>query len=218
MNKTLPFACICLIGASCAPQGPLCYQDITSVPARIVCNTGQTFELPPGPKGDAGSNGTNGSAGSQGPQGITGPQGPIGPQGVSGSQGPQGQTGPQGAPGADGSSCSVSNIATSTVAPNGGSLLQCSNGTQSLVLNGTNGQNGSNGTPGSLITPIQFCSGTPSYPSTFPEVGFCINSQIYAVYSANGGFLTIVQPGVWSSNAIGSSCTFTVGSNCQVTH
>jgi len=92
-----------------------------------------------------------------------------------------------------------------------------------LVLNGTNGLNGSNGTDGTngtsgtVVAPIQFCSGSGSYPSTFPEVGFCIGGNIYAVYSANGGFLTEVLPGTWSSDGINSSCTFTVGPDCKVT-
>ena len=150
--------------------------------------------------------------------GPVGPQGAQGIQGETGATGSQGPAGPQGAPGTNGSSCSVAAVPASNVAPNGGSLIQCTDGTQSLVLNGTNGTNGSNGTPGTLVTPIQFCPGTPSYPSTFPEVGFCINNQIYAVYSANNGFLTVVEPGTWSSNAIGSSCTFTVSANCQVSH
>lgn len=68
------------------------------------------------------------------------------------------------------------------------------------------------------LTPIQLCTGAvPSYPSTFPEYAFCINNNLYAVYSANDGFLTILPPGSYHSNAIGSSCTFTVLANCQVT-
>jgi hypothetical protein len=63
---------------------------------------------------------------------------------------------------------------------------------------------------------VQFCPGTTSYPQTFNEIGFCINSQLYAVYSANSGFLTLVPPGTYSSDGINSSCTFVVGQNCEV--
>jgi hypothetical protein len=82
---------------------------------------------------------------------------------------------------------------------------------------GPQGIPGTNGTPGTTITPIQFCPGVvPSYPSTFPESGLCIDGSLYAVYSANDGFWTLIPPGTYSSNAIGSNCTFTVLPNCVV--
>src|ERR1700677_3386138 len=65
--------------------------------------------------------------------------------------------------------------------------------------------------------PIQFCgNATPSYPTTFPEVGLCIQGQLYAVYSANDGFLALIPPGNYESNAIGSACNFTVGPGCAI--
>lgn len=157
----------------------------------------------------------------------------------------QGPAGPQGAPGvagAPGSSCSVTAIGATLATPNGASLITCSDGSQSLVLNGTpgsqgiagqNGQNGHDGhdgsqgsqgaqgtagTPGTVITSVKFCSGSDSYPSTFAEVGFCISGKLYAVYSDHGGFLTEVVPGSYSSNGINSSCTFTVYTSCTVVH
>lgn len=67
------------------------------------------------------------------------------------------------------------------------------------------------------LTEVQFCSGGPaSYSSTFPEYGLCISGNIYAVYSANDGFLTELPPGVYTSNGVNSSCTFTVGPDCQI--
>ena len=81
---------------------------------------------------------------------------------------------------------------------------------------GTNGIDGKQGSPGTTITSVQFCPGVPSYPSTFPETGLCINGNIYAVYSANDGFWTLIPPGIYHSNAIGSSCNFTVMSNCVI--
>lgn len=81
---------------------------------------------------------------------------------------------------------------------------------------GNPGLQGPAGINGTVITLIQFCPGTPSYPSTFPEVGMCINNQIYAVYSANDGFLTLIPPGTYNSNAIGSTCSFQVLPDCQV--
>lgn len=84
--------------------------------------------------------------------------------------------------------------------------------------NGTNGNNGQNGVDATPITMVQFCHGIPSYPSTFIEFGFCLQGSLYATYSANGGFTTYLPPGSYSSNAIGSSCNFTVVSGCQISN
>jgi hypothetical protein len=126
----------------------------------------------------------------------------------------QSQQGPPGVQGAAGYSCQVSSVVPSADAPNGGALITCGCaqtvggvcvGSSVLVLNGVTFQS------------IQFCPNvTPSYPTTFPEVGFCINNLLYAVYSANDGFLTMIPPGYYDSNAIGSSCSFTVVPNCGI--
>lgn len=115
--------------------------------------------------------------------------------------------------------------------------LQCVNGGQQVLVDGTlqgvtcNGATGStgdvgntgpvgpagqNGTPGTVIAPVKFCPESPSY-GTFPEYGVCISNQLYAVYSANGGFLALISPGRYSSDGINSACSFTVGTNCEIT-
>ncbi len=81
---------------------------------------------------------------------------------------------------------------------------------------GDTGAQGPAGADGTVIIPVQFCPGTPSYPSTFPEYGLCINNQLYAVYSTHGGFLTVTPPGVYTSNAVGSKCDFKILDNCVV--
>jgi hypothetical protein len=70
-----------------------------------------------------------------------------------------------------------------------------------------------------VITPLQFCgpSFKQSYPNTFAESGFCIGGTIYGVYSANGGFLSALPPGEYSSDGINASCDFNIGANCAVT-
>lgn len=78
------------------------------------------------------------------------------------------------------------------------------------------GETGPAGQDGTLITVVKFCTDTATYPSTFPEYGLCIDSKLYAVYSTNGGFLAYIPNGSYSSNAVGSSCTFTVN-GCDVT-
>ena len=82
---------------------------------------------------------------------------------------------------------------------------------------GETGSEGPAGQDGTMITVVKFCSETPSYPTTFPEVGLCINNSIFAVYSTNGGFLALIPPGRYTSNGVGSACNFTVYSNCVVT-
>ena len=154
--------------------------------------------------------------------GCAGKQGPAGESIV----GPQGATG---ATGATGSSCTVTSVSGS-IAPNGGSLISCQDGTQSLVLNGATGPQGEtgatgpqglagqNGGDGTAVTAVQFCPSNfvPSYPNVFVKFGFCVGGQLYAVYSANGGFLTLLPPGSYSSDGINASCTFTIELNCIV--
>ena len=73
------------------------------------------------------------------------------------------------------------------------------------------------GADGRIATVVPLCPGVSNY-GTFVEVGMCINGQLYAVYSANGGFMTLLAPGNYASNAIGSACNLTVHSNCIVSH
>jgi len=102
--------------------------------------------------------------------------------------------------------CTTQQIAPGTPLALGGAMISCPDGTTSLISNGT------------IITPIQFCPGSPNYPNSFPEVGFKFGTSIYAVYSANDGFMTLIPPGLYQSNAIGSNCTFTVNPNGTITN
>lgn len=126
--------------------------------------------------------------------------------------------------------CQFGGIIVVVDAPSGPSVtLICDGATGPTGATGAQGATGSTGATGSQgtqgipgvdttpITVVQFCPNvTPQYPSTFPEVGICLQNRIYAVYSANDGFLTEVPPGVYSSNAIGSACTFTILPNCGI--
>lgn len=99
------------------------------------------------------------------------------------------------------------------------STLVLCNGAQGTAGNdGSNGANGHDGVDATPVTVVNLCPGTPVYPSVFVEIAFCIDNQLYGTYSANGGFSTLMPPGGYSSNAIGSSCNFTVASNCVITH
>lgn len=84
---------------------------------------------------------------------------------------------------------------------------------------GPAGPQGAPGSPGLNATPvtmIKLCPGVTTYPTVFVEYAFCIGGSLYATYSANDGFTTILPPGRYSSNAIGSSCNFIVTSGCNI--
>lgn len=130
--------------------------------------------------------------GCQGKTGAKGSSGDsiVGPAGPKGNAGGTGATGPTGATGSPGES---------TVGPAGPA--------------------GPAGSPGTDLTPIsvvQFCPGTTSYANEFNEVGYCIGGNLYAVYSANDGFLSEIPPGNYTSDGIGSSCNFTVLPDCEI--
>ena len=128
------------------------------------------------------------------------------------------QDGKAGADGSNGHDGHDGTNASCTVkAIQGGSLISCSDGSSSLVLNGTNGTNGQNGTPGSVIKPTTLCAEDKTvYPKVFAEVAFCIDGDLYAVYSENNGFLSLIPNGSYTSNGHNSSCSFKV-SGCKVT-
>lgn len=104
-----------------------------------------------------------------------------------------------------------------------GSSAQIMNGTNGLSgtngTNGSNGSNGSNGTDGTVVQSVQFCPNyTLSYPSMFPEVGFCIDNKIYAVYyDGKNAWMSVIPPGSYASTSTSAPCNFTVAPGCVVT-
>lgn len=152
--------------------------------------------------------------------------------------------GTNGLNGSNGHSAAFSELAAdSTVCPTGGTVLSagvdlndnqvlevsetkqvvitCNGQTGATGATGATGSQGSAGTNGVDATPVtlvQLCPGVSNY-GTFIELGVCLNNTtLIAVYSQNGGFATVLAPGNYSSNAIGSACSLTVGPNCKVTH
>jgi len=94
---------------------------------------------------------------------------------------------------------------TCTVVQNGtNTVITCPDGTTSSIPNGTQ------------LQIVQFCPGTTNYPNEFNEIGICVDNNLYANYSLNNGFLTLVPPGYYNSNAVGSNCNFTVTSSCGI--
>jgi hypothetical protein len=113
----------------------------------------------------------------------------------------------------------VTKSTCSVASDSGGSLITCPDGSSVQVNNGTPGLpgvNGTNGTNATPVTTVQFCPGSTNYPSTFLEYGICLNNEIYGVYSVNGGFLALLPPGAYNSNAVGSTCNFTILPNCGI--
>lgn len=107
-----------------------------------------------------------------------------------------------------------------------GDTIYCSDGSSYQVPAGEKGDKGDSGDSivgpqgpvGTSVTWVQFCPGATVYPSKFIEGGFCIANKLYAVYSINNGFLVYLPPGNYSSNAMNSSCSFTVAANCSVSY
>ncbi len=84
---------------------------------------------------------------------------------------------------------------------------------------GATGAVGATGPSGAGWTVVQLCTScVPVYPSTFAEVGFCYEGNLYGTYSANGGFSTLLPPGAYTSDGINCSCSFTLEANCVVSH
>lgn len=133
--------------------------------------------------------------------------------------GPQGQPGPQGDPGIG---CTQTLIHPSHIsgdpAEYGGSEIHCAN-SDVLITNGAPGQQGQQGLPGTATTAVQFCPGyTTTYPSSFPEFGFCSQGSIYAVYwDGHNAWLAEVVPGYYASTSTSAPCNFHVAANCVVT-
>ncbi len=137
--------------------------------------------------------GERGEKGDHGQDGKDGAKGEKGDPGAQGLQGIQGAVGPQGLQGIMGPS-----------------------GPQGVI--GPAGIPGVSGAPGTLVTFVKFCNEVTNYPSTFPEYGLCVSGQLFAVYSTHGGFGVLVPPGYYSSHGVNSSCNFTVGANCAISH
>lgn len=99
-----------------------------------------------------------------------------------------------------------------------GQSIQGAKGDQGNVgATGPHGNSGPAGLDGTQIVPVKFCAETPHYPTVFPEYGLCLNGQLWAVYSANDGFLALIPDGAYYSDGIGSTCNFTV-TGCSIGH
>lgn len=173
-----------------------------------------------GPKGDPGVDGDRGSDGDRGPMGLPGLSGERGKRGEQGEVGPSGPRGEEGLPGTsavDGASCSVSTVLN-------GSLIECEDGTSSLVLNGVDGQNGNDGINGEdgqdlepgvydVVEIISLCGPQSGFSEVILRLA---NGDLLAHYSQGSKqFLTLLSPGSFVSTD-GFACSFTVTEEMEV--
>jgi hypothetical protein len=138
---------------------------------------------------------------------------------ITGCAGPRGDLGPQGIPGY--SPVVGTQPATSQECLSGGMEVYVGS-SKTVICNGSKGATGLQGNPGQdsdQVTIFKFCPNvTGNYPSIFPEYGIRLDSKVYAVYSSNGGFLTLLTPGTYKTTGIGSNCNFTVNSDGSLSY
>lgn len=127
---------------------------------------------------------------SPGPKGDTGERGPAGPGGI------------------DGSSCSIVQLVN-------GVRISCTDGTEAVVLNGTNGidgaagQNGADAPPTmySVVEVIDVCGKQAAFDEVLLKLA---NGQIMAHFaSGSQQFLALIGPGNYTTTD-NTSCKFTV--------
>lgn len=176
--------------------------EATALAVSTVCNGATGAQGQQGMQGLPGPQGVQGIQGIPGVQGVAGPKGANGEQGVQGVQGSAGTQGIPGTPGAQG-----------LVGQQGSPGIQGQQGAPGVQglpgVNGTNGINGSSGSGGIYV--IQLC---PGDNATFPEQGFVIDNNIYAVYYGvvNGtlnSFLARLSSGSYQTTN-GTACNFSV--------
>lgn len=167
--------------------------DEIATPIGQVCN------------GAIGPQGIQGIQGIDGVDGVTGAVGPMGPQGAQGIPGIQGLTGPGGPMGPAGTQGPVG--ATGPAGPAGAVGATGPQGAQGLRgLPGTSGSGGGN------VHPVQLCQADNS---PFPEQGFVIDGNIYAVYYGQIGgvlnsFLARLSAGSYVTTNDNIPCRFSV--------
>lgn len=70
--------------------------------------------------------------------------------------------------------------------------------------------------PSGIITVVRLCRNA-SGRLAFPSTGICLRGRtLYAEIGNTEGRYTLLKPGRYSANAVGSPCSFTVGENCEV--
>lgn len=135
--------------------------------------------------------------------------GKNGSQGAAGKDGADGKAGKDGKDGKDGASCTVASLSN-------GARISCPDGTEVVVLNGTNGVDGQDSTPTaySVASIIDPCGPSGNFDEVLLKL---YNGKIMAHY-ADGAkqFLTFIGPGNYVTTDY-QSCRFTVNNDMTVT-
>lgn len=88
-----------------------------------------------------------------------------------------------------------------------------------LVSCGPPGSQGPPGTPGTQVSTVKFCNSPTTYPTSFPEYGFCIDNVLYATFwDGHNAWTAQIPPGNYLSTSTGLQCNFNVTTGCIVVH
>lgn len=124
-------------------------------------------------------------------------------------RGDRGHPGVDGIPGTPGSSCSTTQTLT-------GAIISCTDGTTSVIMNGTNGADGINAPPTaySIVELLNPCGASGGFDEVLLRTH---NNQLIAHFSSgNLQFLTLLTPGSYRTTDA-QNCNFTVHANMTVT-
>lgn len=196
-------------------QPPGCYTQGNGCSSSATPEDTRTSTGPTGPAGQPGSQGVPGQRGEPGSSGEPGARGDTGPMGNPGSNGQDGSTGPQGVQGipgpvgpagTPGSSCSVIQLGN-------GARIVCTDGSEAVVINGTNGSDAPV-SQYSVLEVIDPCGDTPGFDEVLLRLA---NNTLLAHYSdGQKQFLVLIGPGSYVTTD-GKNCHFTVDTNMGVT-
>lgn len=131
-------------------------------------------------------------------------------QGPKGDQGPRGDSGEQGPVGPGGSSCTISQLVN-------GARISCTDGTEAVILNGTNGADGQNAPPTaySVVEVIDPCGKQAAFDEVLLKLA---NGQIMAHFASGAQqFLALIGPGNYTTTD-NTSCKFTITAEGTVTN
>jgi len=68
-----------------------------------------------------------------------------------------------------------------------------------------------------MVTTVQLCPGTTSYPNSFPEQALCIDNQLFGVFfDGQNAWLSLLAPGNYRSTSTTNPCSFAVVTGCQI--
>jgi hypothetical protein len=106
----------------------------------------------------------------------------------------------------------VTPLTCNTAQESNGLTVNCPGSPPAFV---SNGQDGVDASP---VTMVKFCSGyTTTYPSVFPEYGFCLSGKLYGTFfDGHNAWTGEIPSGNYPSTSTSAPCNFKVVENCGV--